>query len=426
MNSDSLRGAIEQVKFAYSRTQFFRQYLEQANLSSSAIQELRDLKAVPTTTKVHYRSNYPSGVLAAGVQVNDPILHKSTSSGTAGDRLVTLADRFDLAERMGATISVHEDMERVLVGVRRQRVCRYAAPNCSDVECASPLVSRADRLLPDGTLVLPVAHDLLATPQRMVEQAIDEMQETAPHWLYIDPTHFAFLLRAAAKTGRSLPQVEAIVLTYTMATQCSRRQIAEFAGATPTAEVLSMSELGWVAMECPLGKLHLNGSSFYVEILGDDGEPVREGERGVAHLTSIGDHVLPHIRYCTGDVYTLLGRCECGHVHPAVRHEGRRREMLVLPDDSLVSGKDVDMTVGAPPGLELYQMEQINEERCEFRYLADDSFTGDEARALRQRLLGLLGPEIEVEMERVSYLPAQRSGKFASCTSAVAQERWPQ
>jgi phenylacetate-CoA ligase len=222
---DTFQAARAEVAFAYENVRFFRQHLEAVGLRPADLEKPEDLRRIPPTRKMHYRRNFPAGVLAAGKTLNDRFVHRSQSSGTGGERLVTVAPTFVLAERMSTVLSVNPPLDAYLTGRPNRRTCRYAAPNCSDVECANPRSTTADRILADGTLVLPVHHDLLATTEPMIEQAIRELQEYEPHWLYADPTHLAFLLRGLRRRGVKPPPVGAIALTYSLCTGVARRQL---------------------------------------------------------------------------------------------------------------------------------------------------------------------------------------------------------
>lgn len=85
------------------------------------------------------------------------------SSGTSGERLNSAIFSFDLARRQATSLSVNEKFNSLWLPGKKLKLCRYAPPNCSDVECGIGLSTMEERTLADGTLVLPVAHDLLAT-----------------------------------------------------------------------------------------------------------------------------------------------------------------------------------------------------------------------------------------------------------------------
>jgi phenylacetate-CoA ligase len=421
MCRESFEGAVAEIDFAYRQVPFYRAHLDAAGVRPDDIENPADLRRVPTTEKVHYRRDFPHGVLVRGKTLHEPRTLISQSSGTGGDRLATIAHTYALADRMRTTLSANPPLRDALAAARHHRPARYAAPNCSDVECATPYTTMKDRTLPDGTLVLPVAHDLFATPDAMVEQAAKEIFLFDPHWLYVDPTHLAFLLRGMRGRGTP-PNVSAIALTYTLATGIARRQIREaFGTGIPMAEIVSMSELGWVTIECPAGRMHVNNRKFCTEFLVGD-RPARSGETAELVVTSIGDRLLPHLRYRTGDLYRLDdAACVCGSELPVARHEGRPQTMIRRsgrPAREGVSPRDVDLAVGADLPIDVYRLHQRPDLSCLLSYVPR-SPAPDPGPQLRDRLVHLLGDGIPVSVEAVGYIPSQRSGKFASCVCDV-------
>ncbi|MEU2611442.1 phenylacetate--CoA ligase family protein [Micromonospora sp. NPDC007271] len=413
--------ALAEARYAYRHASAYRGLLDRAGVDVDGLADLADFRSLPLTDKQFYRANYPAGVVAlAGPLSAEQHVLISHSSGTGGQRLTTAAHTYDLARRMADTTSVHLELKRRLLRARSQRIARYAAPNCSDVECASPLTTMESRTLRDGTLVLPVGHDLLATRPSMVEQAIEEVGIHRPDWFYTDATHLAFLLRQYRARALPPPAVSAVILTYTLATHVARRQVvAALAPAIPVAEVVSMSELGWVAMECPRGVLHLNTATFFMELLDATAAEVPEGGVGELVATSLRDRLLPHVRYRTGDLYRRLPPCPCGSPFPAVRHEGRAVHHLALPDGRGLSPKEFDDLVGADPGVVLYRMQQRSPRRFRFSYVPAEGTDGTATgAALRERIVAALGPDAQVEVEQVEYIATDRTGKFLSCLGA--------
>ncbi len=415
----SFAQAQEEVAGAYENVPFFRRHMDEAGLRPQDLRTPADFRRLPATSKVDYRRNFPAGVLVRGTTLSDPFVFRSQSSGTTGERLLTIAHTFALAERMTTTSEAHPRLQAVFAAARPQRVCRYAAPNCSDVECATPFTTPESRTLFDGTRVLPVAHDLLATPEVMVDQAVAEIVAYDPHWLYTDPMHLAFLARNLSARGIAPPAVGGVVLTYNLVTAIARRQVDEvFAGTSIVVEVVSMSELGWMGMECPAGFVHMNTESFYLELLVQD-RPAMPGELAELYVTSVGDQISPHLRYRTGDVYTLIGgECECGHRFPRVQFEGRGRDMVRRDGVVRLTPKALDTVVGTPDWLELYKLRQLDEDRFSFRYIARDPDPA-EVTALAGRLQEALGGKAKLAVDPVTYIECERSGKFLPCVSEV-------
>jgi phenylacetate-CoA ligase len=414
--------ALDEARFAYRHTAAYPALVDPAGVDIDRIDDPDGFRRLPLTDKRYYRANYPAGVVATGKPLsNSRHVLVSHSSGTGGNRLTTGAYTYDLAARMAGTTSVYPLFKERLLGARSQRVCRYAAPNCSDVECATPQTTIESRTLRDGTLVLPVGHDLMATPPSMIQQAIEEIGRSGPDWFYTDATHFAFLLRQYRARQLPVPPAVAVVLTYTLATHVARRQIrAALPNDVPVAEVVSMSELGWVAMECPQGSLHLNSRNFHIELLDPDTwQPVERYGVGELLITSIRDRLLPHVRYRTGDLYQWMPDCSCGHPFPTVRHEGRAVHFLHSPAGHRISPKEFDDLVGPDEAVVAYQVNQRTPDRFRFRYIPTAGLPAEASKALCDRVREALGLGAVLDAEAVDYIASERTGKFLSCVRSV-------
>jgi phenylacetate-CoA ligase len=405
----------EEIAYAYDRTVFFREHMRANGLRPEDIRDPADFHRVPPTSKAHYRRNFPAGVLAEGYTLSAPAVMRFQSSGTSGERLNSAVLSYDLARRQATAIGVNRRFDDLWRPGGRPRICRFAPPNCSDVECATGFSTLADRTLPDGTLVLSVAHDLLATPEWQVVKALDEIELYQPNLLVVDPTHFAFLTRAARRLGRKItsPAKLHIVCGYTLMTRVARRQIEEFMGPDiPVGDMIGMSELGYLGFECHLGRRHINNVDFYLEFVG-------EGRTGELYVTTVDDALVPRIRYATGDYFTLLGNnCECGSDLPVVRIEGRASHLIRLSDGRVVTPGHLDGVIGNPPWLDLYQLEQDRTGRCIFRYIPN---APADTRDLESRLAEALAPN-DVRLEAVDYISCERSGKFQPYISCISAE----
>jgi phenylacetate-CoA ligase len=409
----SFAGAMDELARAYETVPFYGPHLDAAGLRPDDIRSPADFRRVPATSKTDYRRHFPAGVLVRGSTLADDFVFRSRSSGTTGERLVTLAHTFTLAQRQMRTTSVNKGMLRVFAGARPQRVCRYAPPACSDVECATPFTTVASRTLEDGTLVLPVAHDLLATSKELVEQAAEELLAHDPQWLYADPAHLAFLLDAMRERDLPAPEVGGVVLAYNLATAAALRRIRAHLPTATVVEVASMSELGWLGMTCPHGYPHLNTDSFYLELLaiGTD-RPAEPGELAELYVTSIGDQLSPHIRYRTGDGYVLLdGDCPCGHRFPRVVHHGRCRDYVTAAGEVVLTPRTLDELVGPADWLTFYKLTHQETGPLLLRYIPVPG--ADPAEHLAAEIAARTGREVTATA--VGHLESERSGKLFGC-----------
>lgn len=418
----NFRKVQREVLYGYKNTAFFRKHMGQAGLVPKDILEPDNFLRIPPTVKKDYRKSFPAGVIASGYNLRSPHVMRFQSSGTEGDRLVSVVLSYDLARRQASCLSVNPEFKSLWQPGLKLRTCRFAAPNCSDVECANPNSTMESRMLPDGTLVLPVYHDLLTTPEQMINRALDEIEEYDPHLMFVDPTHFAFLIRAMQEYGRVPHKKEAfcIMSGYTLCTQVARRQITEcFGSNVPFADMIGMSELGYLGLECPAGQQHMNVKDYYLEFI-HQGRPAEAGELSELVITTLGDRLSPHIRYATGDLYRVKAEeCCCGNPAPVVRAEGRVKNLLWLHDNTVVTPKELDELIGSAPWMDMYQMNQTDDDQFSFQYIRNNAWTQQLENELVDNLQNKLKTK-NINFSNTSYLPADRGGKFLSCISSVA------
>jgi phenylacetate-CoA ligase len=395
--------------------------MDDAHLSPKDIVTPEDFQKIPPTEKKHYRKNFPMNVLAKGYSLKDKSLYRAQSSGTTGERLVTHELGFLFFQRAFVCISVYPTVHSAFYANPRKHI-RYAAPNCSDVECANPNSTMQDRLLNDGTLVLSVYHDLLTTPDQILDQNIAEIEKYQPQMYYIDPTHMSFLLRHMRK-HRYKPPKAPVFASYTLMTKISKRQIEEaFGKENPIIEFVSMSELGWLAVACPYGSLHINNKCYYIELICDN-RPAEPGELAELYVTSIDRGCIPHIRYRTGDIYRFLGsKCKCGHDFPVIRMEGRLRNCLFRDGKIVLTPRELDDIIGDPVWMDLYKLIQTDEDDFLFCFIINEKYENNFENYIIKKLYQKLGDDINIIIDKTDYIPTERSGKFLSCLSTVGQQ----
>ena len=415
MNYDDFDRFMEEFEYAYENVPFYKKHLAKSGIVPDEITDVSDIKRIPHTEKKDYRKNFPIGVIAKGYTLSDDGLVKSQSSGTTGERLITFEVGMLLLDRAVSCSEIREEVEEAFTKVPR-KICRYAAPNCSDVECANPNSTQEDRMLSDGTLVLPVYHDLLTTSDKLIDRALDEICSYQPDLYYIDPTHFAFLVKEARKRGVALPNAP-IVATYTATTPLNKQQIIDAFhhfghDDVVFSELVSSSEMGWLGLGCEEGHIHLNTEAYFMELL-KDGRDVTEGEIGELYISSLDNGAIPHLRYKTGDTFKYLGdACECGLDGPIVQWAGRVSDYIQLPDGRTLSPYFIYRAVAAPQWLELYQLTQLKPDTYELQLMVNAQFqAGDEQDVLKE-LHTVLGEQAHITVNRVPYISTERSGKF--------------
>lgn len=405
-------GVLKELSYSFDNVEFYQELFSSTGVDLTKINHPEDLELIPFTSKSDYRRNFPKGTLAKGFTLSHPMITSSRSSGSTGERLITLEIGMHLLSRAISCAKVNPAINTAFHSKGR-KIARYAAPNCSDVECANPNSSIEDRILPDQTLVLPVYHDLMTTTQEMLDRTIEEINEYQPDLFYVDPTHFAFLLRHYKKRGLTPPDIP-VMVAYTGATDCARRQIGEFydMGAM-YGELLSSTEFGWVAMECNHGHLHANDDSFFFEYVDVEFTSPLDNTYKELCISSIDQGASPHIRYRTGDIVSVAhGQCECGSTRARIVMEGKVSHFLVKDGQPFLSPQQVDKMIGGPAWLDLYQLEQVKENEFLLKIIANDSYQqGDESDFI-ERLKHVFNTDLQVNVSFVDYIASERSGKY--------------
>lgn len=410
---------VDEVTYAFKKVPYYGNLLNEEVIAQIKANPEHAVNVIPYSSKVDYRKNFPRGILAKGFSPQHPMVISSRSSGTTGERTITLELGMLLLQRALSTSKISPEIYQIMANKDR-KIVRFAAPNCSDVECANPNSGMEERLLPDNTLVLPVYHDLMTTPDRMLDKAIEEVEMFKPDLFYVDPTHFAFLLLAYKKRGLTPPQIP-VILSYTATTRAARRIINEFFPMHLTSQLLSSTEFGWIAMECPHGHLHVNDDGFFPEFKALEPDSIA-GQNTASTLkelclTSLDKGACPHIRYTTGDIVSVVGnpleaKCECGSDRQRMVVEGRISYFLKKQGQPFMSPQQVDAVVGAPTWLNFYQLEQIKDEEFALKLVVNEAYQEEAEAPMVAALKAAIGSTIKIDTRVVEYISTERSGKF--------------
>jgi len=177
-----------------------------------------------------------------------------------------------------------------------------------------------------------------------------------------------------------------------------RALIAETFGGAAVANNYGSREAGFIAHECPAGRMHLTDENVIVEIV-RNGQPVEPGEDGEIVVTQLDCLAMPFIRYRTGDLGQLASQpCACGRglgVMDVVR--GRSNDFLVAPDGHIVHGSAVHAALSGTPGIVRFQLRQGSDHNVTILLTVDERFApGSEAPIADQLAARLAGAHVSV------------------------------
>jgi phenylacetate-CoA ligase len=171
------------------------------------------------------------------------------------------------------------------------------------------------------------------------------------------------------------------------------------------------NENGFIAAECPEGRLHVMAENVLVEAQ-PSANPQATWELLV---TDLNNHGMPLIRYAVGDLGTPVSeRCTCGRGLPLLDLKAGRTGDLI----QLRGGRFLDhavlcdaFEVFGPGTVRQYRIVQETLDR--FTVFVATPTPGDEiARAIRRGLARTIGPEPIVDVRFVSVIEPDPAGKL--------------
>ncbi len=196
-------------------------------------------------------------------------------------------------------------------------------------------------------------------------------------------------------------------------------ELAEQAFKAPAVDVYVTNEFGVIAWSCPARRnvLHVNDDSFVVEVVGQDGAPVRPGTLGELVVTSLGVTSMPMIRYRMGDMAARLDEpCTCGRgLGLLTRVQGRTAHAIRRPSGALITTPLITGLFGRAAAHSWVRRFQVREEPGRhLRFLVDARRPPSALQrdTLTEIVQSAVGADFEVSIELVDRIPLAPSGKL--------------
>lgn len=244
-----------------------------------------------------------------------------------------------------------------------------------------------------------------------------------PRMLFGYPSALSHIARHAEQRGQRMDDLGIRVAFVT-----SERLYDEQAQAIqrvfgcPVANGYGGRDAGFIAHQCPHGRMHVTAEDIVVEIVDRDGQPVAPGTLGEIVVTHLATRDYPFIRYRTGDMAVMAtDGCACGRGLPVLQEiQGRATDFVVAADGTVMHGLALIYIVRDLPGIDRFKIiqESLSHTRVELVVGADfdASLRAQIAADVRKRL----GASVRVDVDIVADIAPEKSGKFRYVISKVA------
>lgn len=378
---------------------YYRNLFTRLRFDPRGVDSLASLQALPLLDKAAIRAHgvaLKSG--AAG-----PLTRYNTG-GSSGEPLIFYMDRQRKSHDVAA----------------KWRATRWWGVDIGDRELVvwgSPVELGAQDRLRQWRDALMRSHLLPAFEMSAanLDRFVATIRRVRPAMLFGYPSSLSLIAQHARRLGQRMDDlgIRVAFVTSERLYDEQRQLIAEVFGC-PVANGYGARDAGFIAHECPAGSLHISAEDIVVETVLPDGRPTAPGEAGEIVVTHLCTPGFPFVRYRTGDVGALdSGRCACGRGLPLLRElQGRTTDFVVAADGTVMHGLALIYILRDMPGVERFKVTQQTRQLTRVELVPSATFD----RALVPRIVEgfrrRLGAEVEVRVDLVTDIAAERSGKY--------------
>jgi phenylacetate-CoA ligase len=252
---------------------------------------------------------------------------------------------------------------------------------------------------------------------------ITEIRAMRPKMLFGYPSALAHIAAHAETNNIRMDDlgIRVAFVTSEKLYEHQRKKIGQVFGCR-VANGYGGRDAGFIAHECPSGGMHLTAEDIIVEIVDEAGNSVPTGEAGEIVVTHLATSDFPFIRYRTGDIGVLDDQpCACGRGLPLLKEiQGRTTDFVVAQDGTVIHGLALIYVVRDLPGVKEFKIVQESLDLTRIFLVTDALFQPESEQTIMAGSKRRLGPEVQIEIERVATIPQEASGKFRYIVSKVA------
>jgi phenylacetate-CoA ligase len=158
-----------------------------------------------------------------------------------------------------------------------------------------------------------------------------------------------------------------------------------------------------------------------IETVRPDGTPCVMGETGEIVVTHMRTADFPFVRYRTGDMGVSGDQpCSCGRGLPVLKEvSGRSTDFVVAKNGTVMHGLALIYTLRDLPGVERFRIEQMTIDKTVVMVVVGPEFDRASEERIVDEFKARLGKSVDIQIEKVSEIPNEASGKFRYVVSHV-------
>lgn len=385
---------------------YYQRLFNQLNFNPESINSLNDLYKLPLTSKSDIRQNLEQ------LKADDASgLARFNTGGSSGEPLVFYIGKRRISHDVAA----------------KWRATRWWGVDIGDPEIViwgSPIELGSQdkvRLIRDKLL----RTHLIPAFEMSVEKVsgfIQQIQTFAPRMLFGYPSALAHIAKQAEKEGVSLNNL-GIKVTFVTSERLYdyQREIIEKVFACPVANGYGGRDAGFIAHQCPDGRMHITAEDIIVEIVDKNGQNLPHGEVGEIVVTHLATRDFPFIRYQTGDVGVLSDeKCHCGRGLPVLKEiQGRTSDFIIAQDGTVLHGLALIYILRDIEGIEEFKIIQQSKDHTDIHIVTNIQYNYSEEIKIVSAFKDRLGLSVDIKIEYIEGIKKEKSGKFRYVVSHV-------
>lgn len=391
---------------AGAQVPYYRRLFSEIAFNPTSVADLSDLQKLPFLTKDLIRTQ--TGDFKAADARN---LARFNTGGSSGQPLIFFIGK----ERVSHDVAAKWRATRWWgVDIGDPEIVVWGSP--IELTGQDRLKMWRDRLL--RTQLLPA----FEMSEAKLDSFIAAIRAMRPKMLFGYPSALSFIARHACKRGQRMDDLGIRVAFVTSERLYDEQKtvIAETFGCR-VANGYGGRDAGFIAHECPEGGMHITAEDIIVEIVSPDGQVLPPGQPGEIVVTHLATGEFPFIRYRTGDIAVMDDQpCSCGRGLPLLREiQGRATDFVMAADGTVMHGLALIYILRDLPAVEAFKIIQESLEHTVVQVVPGAGFSTDDEQRIVQGLKQRLGEKVAIDVEKVSAIPAEQSGKYRYVVSKV-------
>ncbi len=352
IDSFQLKKFKELLAYLNKNSNFYRKLFNTINVDISLVKSLEDIKMFPFTQKEDLAEFNDDLLCVSKNKVADYV----TTSGTIGDPVTFFL--------------THKDIERLAFNEMKSLEC--TGGNTNDV---FQLMTTIDKRFMAGLAylngVLKLKAGIIRVGPGSPHLQWDSIMRFKPSYLIAIPSFIPKLIDYAIKNNIDYKNTSVKnIVCIGEPIRDKNLNLSELGKRIKSLwdvklfSTYASTEMGAAFTECEhrVGG-HLRPDLLILEVLDEEGNDVKSGERGEVVVSTLGVEGMPLLRYKTGDICKVYyGKCKCGRNTPRLGPVlGRKKQMLKYKGTTVFPPAIFDI-LDMVNEIDLYQLEIKHDE----------------------------------------------------------------